>query len=323
MAAPDSPLDPAVIRQAAQWLAWLHSGSASAQDTEACRHWREADPAHERAWQRAERLKARFGLVPAELGVPVLTRAEAPRNKGRRTVLRSVGLFAMLGGSGWLAWQHRPGLVEFHTAAGERREITLADGTRVQLNSGSAVEVRYDDMQRLVLLRHGEILVQTAPDPAPAARPFIVRSTHGRMRALGTRFAVHEQESATRLSVFDGRVEATPAAGTGARIVQAGERVLLDAAGVSEPAAHRGELAEAGWARGVLYADDMRLDAFLAELARHRPGILRCAPEVAGLRISGAFQLADTDHVLDSVAATLPVRVQRRTRYWVSVLPAV
>jgi len=47
----------------------------------------------------------------------------------------------------------------------------------------------------------------------------------------------------------------------------------------------------------VLYADDMELGAFIAELARYRPGVLRCAPEVAGLRISGAFQLADTDYV--------------------------
>ena len=56
--------------------------------------------------------------------------------------------------------------------------------------------------------------------------------------------------------------------------------------------------------------------AFLAELSRYRPGHLRATPAVAGLRISGVFQLTDIDGVLDNLATTLPVRVNRFTRYW-------
>lgn len=329
--APTGPTETAVIREAAQWLARLHSGTASPQDLEACQRWRAAHPAHEQAWQKAERLKARLGLVPPELGVPVLTRTDAPAppspsSPGRRAAMRTAGLL-VLGGGAWLAWPHRPGAADYRTATGERHDITLADGSRLQLNSGSAIDVRFDAAQRRIVLREGEILVQTAPDPSAMARPFIVESVHGRLRALGTRFAVRLLEpsqhgAATRLVVFDGRVEASPRLGGAARIVAAGEQVHLDASAASAPSPHAGEAAMAGWARGVLYADDMPLGAFLAELSRHRPGLLRCAPEVAELRISGAFQLADSDRILDSIAATLPVQVQRRTRYWVSVIPA-
>jgi len=60
----------------------------------------------------------------------------------------------------------------------------------------------------------------------------------------------------------------------------------------------------------------------VAELARHRPGVLRCSPEVAGLRVSGALSLRDTDAALHALADRLPIAVRRLTRYWVSVGPA-
>lgn len=71
----------------------------------------------------------------------------------------------------------------------------------------------------------------------------------------------------------------------------------------------------------MLYADDARLGDFVRDLARYRPGVLRCAPEIADLRISGAYRLADTDAVLALLQEALPVRVVQRTRWWVSVVP--
>lgn len=75
------------------------------------------------------------------------------------------------------------------------------------------------------------------------------------------------------------------------------------------------------WTQGALHADNMRLADFCAELARYRPGIVHCAGEVAGLRVSGVVQLRDTDYVLSMLATALPVQVVARTRYRVSVVP--
>jgi transmembrane sensor len=66
----------------------------------------------------------------------------------------------------------------------------------------------------------------------------------------------------------------------------------------------------------------VRLDAFVAELGRYRHGLLRCDPAVAGLRLTGAFQLADTEAVLHNLAQLLPVQLLYRTRYWVTLVPA-
>jgi transmembrane sensor len=75
------------------------------------------------------------------------------------------------------------------------------------------------------------------------------------------------------------------------------------------------------WEQGMLLAKNMRLGDVIAELARQRPGVLQCDPAVADLRVSGAISLDDTDAGLELLAGTLPVRIERRTRYWVTVRP--
>jgi transmembrane sensor len=336
MSAPAAPaLDPAVVRAAAQWLVRLHSGNAGAADFAACARWRAAHPAHEAAWQKAERLARQFGAVPPALGVPVLTRPtmRPATHASRRAVLRTLAALGVAAPAAWLGWRHAPWqgwTAGYATATGERREAVLADGSRLTLNTATALDVAWSDAQRLVRLHRGEVYVRTAPDTPGAHRPFIVETPQGRLRALGTRFVVRIEDDGgaarTRLTVLEHRVEATPRGGGAPLIVDAGQHTVLGAAGAAPPASNAllplaAPDGAPGWLHGVLYADGMRLADFLAELARYRPGVVRCAPEVAGLRISGAFQLADTDYVLALLRETLPVQVLLRTRWWVTVAP--
>ena len=318
---PDSaPVSRAALREAAQWLVRLNSGQARPDDWQALAAWRTQDAAHEAAWQRAERLSRTFGAVPAGLGLPVLARAERTA-VNRRAALRVLALVGTVAPAAYLGWRHAPWqqwAAEHRTATGERRSVTLADGSEVLLNTASALDVAFDANERLLRLRAGEVLVTTATDTA--ARAFRVETPGGWLRALGTRFAVRlVNEDTVHLAVTEGAVEVTPRHGA-QRVVQAGEQCRFTAAGVQAPVA-LGEQALA-WTQGVLYADGMRLDDFAAELARYRPGVVRCDPAVAGLRISGAFQLADTEYVLAMLRETLPVQVVMRTRYWVTLVPA-
>jgi len=73
------------------------------------------------------------------------------------------------------------------------------------------------------------------------------------------------------------------------------------------------------WAKGMLIVEDWPLREVLDELARYRPGILRCATEVADLRISGVFPLLDTESSLNLLAASFPLKVRSLSRYWVTV----
>ncbi|WP_321878186.1 FecR domain-containing protein [Paraburkholderia bannensis] len=321
------PLERAVARAAAEWLVRL-ADNPTPEDIDACTRWRAAHPEHARAWQRAERLNAKFDVLPAKVGMSTLARAERGKPHAgidqarRRAALKTLSLLLVAGPTGWLAWRTTPWRVwcaDARTGTGERRTLMLADGTRVDLNTATALDVAFDAHERRVRLDTGEILVDTAPDPQVPARPFIVQTDDGRIRALGTRFVVRE-DGGTRVAVFHGAVEVTPAdAPHLARVVVAGQQTRFTADSIDAPTS--ADPHGADWSRGVLFAQRVRLADFLDELSRYRPGLVRCDPAVADLHISGAFQLADTDNILAALPETLPVQVIWRTRYWVTVAP--
>lgn len=316
------PIDRAVARQAAQWLASLYD-EQTPQEIAACARWRSADPEHERAWQRAQRVNQKFGIVPGEVGLPALDRKV---RIDRRHAIKTLLLLMTAAPIGYVSYRYAPWQelnADHRTAKGEHREIQLADGTLVHLGTASNIDVVFDGTQRLVRLHAGEILVTTGSDNGnPVYRPFVVQTTHGSIRALGTRFVVRKDEGAatTRVSVLEHAVEIKPQSANGKVIVlNAGQQTRFSESGFD--VVQQADMHIADWTGGVLFASKMRLDDFAAELNRYRPGLLRCDPSVADLRITGAFQLDNTDNILNALPDTLPVEVLYRTRYWVTIVP--
>jgi transmembrane sensor len=162
------------------------------------------------------------------------------------------------------------------------------------------------------------VLITTAGDPQ--ARPFLVDTAQGRLRALGTRFAVRQRDGASHVAVYEGAVEVRPAdAPQAVRILAAGEQAGFGRLAVDAPQP-ADELATA-WSAGLLAARDMPLTDFIAELARHRRGRLACDPALASLRVSGMYPLDDIDRVLDMLMRTQPVELAGFGRYWMTVRP--
>jgi len=298
-----------VARQAAHWHMLMLDPGLSPAEHEACARWRAATPEHERAWQKAQRVQARLGLLPPQLAMGTL-------NRERRQALKQLMVLALIAPAGYLGYRQVAPAGDYHTAIGERRRLELADGTVLQLNTRTAVDLDFDEEQRLITLRYGEILVDSGSDPHSARRrPLRVASAQGLMEALGTRFLVRQREGRTQLSVFAGAVRVTP----GQQRVEAGQQLLFDGRTPSTTTPAREQ--DSQWTRGQLIVEEMPLRDFLDELGRYRSGWLRCQDEVAPLLISGAFQLDNTDAILAALPATLPVRVGYRTRYWVTVTP--
>ncbi|MGE8638952.1 MAG: FecR domain-containing protein [Achromobacter sp.] len=308
-----------VAREAARWLLRLSSGRATDADVHACDQWRASKAEHEYAWQRAQRVNERFGLIPTALGMATLNRPELQQ---RRAALKALVALVVAGPVGWAAWRADPmdWTADYRSGPGERRNVALADGSTLHLNTASAVDVAFDAATRLVRLRSGEIAVHAVADASPHPRPFVVRTSLGDIEAMPSRFCVRQDGAQCQVSVQEGQVRVSSGVHPGRMLsLVAGEQGSLTEGGVSVPSPadpHAGD-----WMRGVLYANQLRLDAFAAELGRYRSGVLRCDPEIAHLRISGAFQLNDTDAVLAALPATLPVQVRYRTAYWVTIGP--
>ncbi|WP_095108543.1 FecR domain-containing protein [Pseudomonas sp. Irchel 3E20] len=304
----------AALSAAAQWFARLESGTATAEDQQAWHRWRGADPLHEQAWQRMESVREQLAGVPGKLAAPALRGAE----RSRRQVLRSVLVLASAGSVGWLGWRSEASqqrFADYHTAVGERREVRLADGSSLLLNTNTSVNVRFDGQQRLLHLLAGEILVSTAADPL--RRPFRVETRQGRVLALGTRFIVRAEGVGGEVAVLDKAVQVSLAGQRTALRLEAGQRVALQAQGLGPVRAN--DASVGAWQQGSLIAIDRPLGELLAELARYRVGVLRCDPAIAGLKVSGAFPLDDTDLALAALHSAFGLKITRYTRYWVSV----
>lgn len=312
-------VDSRILDEAAQWLARWHASDFSEADHAALARWRSQSATHEEVWQRARQLAVQMSGLPAGMGMAVLDR---PRSASRRQGLRVAALALAAPLLGWLAYRGLPWhtwRADFRTATGETRAVTLADNSHVVLNTASAISVDFGQEARHVRQYAGEILVATSHASAHSALPFIVQTDDGQMQALGTQFIVRKHEHGTTLSVLQGAVRITPAQTTQTIVVKAGEQSRFDAqqAGPITPLSAQAS----AWTRGVLYVENMRLEDLLAELGRYREGILQCDPAIANLRVSGTYQLPDTDRILTLLAQTLPVRIQTRTRYWVTVGP--
>lgn len=324
---PGTALPAPVVDAAVEWLVHLWSGTATAESRADWQRWRAAHPQHEQAWQQIEatdtRLRGRTaGMVTAATAVTTLAGPPSPR---RRHALRGIGGLAVGGVAAWLGYEQLPWRgwsADLRTARGEQRSTTLPDGTRIVLNTSSALDVRYTAGLRRLHLREGEVLITTAPDDAATPpRPFVVDTPAGRIRALGTRFTVRHDGIASEVAVYDGAVELSPLDKPDATVrVDAGQSARLTPTAATAPGASEAE--PPAWAEGVLVASDMRLADFVAELRRYRSGVISLAPEVAHLRLSGVFPLADTDRILQSLAQVLPVEVRVPVRYWVRIGPS-
>lgn len=199
------------------------------------------------------------------------------------------------------------------TGTGERRDFTLADGSALTLNARSRVVPLFDHQQRLLALRSGELLVDVAKD---SARPFVVETEHGRMRALGTKFLVQHNEEATRLVMLHSQVEVVSAGGA-RQVVQAGESLLFNGAGLLSLERSNGQ--ESAWVQGRLEVRDRPLREVIDSLRRYRRGILHLSSDVADLRLSGLYPLDDSDRTLQLLERSLPIRVTWHNPYWVSI----
>ncbi|WP_348750120.1 FecR domain-containing protein [Pseudomonas rhodesiae] len=309
----DAPIAPAIVEQASEWLMLHWGGELHGEQRHAFARWQAADAEHRRAWQRLQQLQHTLGGVPADSARAVLR--DTPDTQ-RRAALKLLGALLMVGGSGYLVRRSEPwqaAFAEHRTATGEIRYVTLSDGTRLDLNSDSAVDVRFNATERRIRLIRGEILLTSGHD---ALRPLIVETAAGDVQALGTRFAVRELGEGSRVDLYEGRVRVTPVHG-GAVQMKAGDSLWFDQRQtLALPAVGANG---SSWTEHRLIAERQPLGEFVTQLSRYRPGLLRCDPAVSGLLLTGVFPLNDTDAILAALERSLPVHVQAVTRYWVTI----
>ncbi|WP_245513104.1 FecR family protein [Enterovirga rhinocerotis] len=199
---------------------------------------------------------------------------------------------------------------DHYTGIGEVRTIRLADGSTLELNTDSAVIVRFSQAERRVLLLRGEAFFDVARNPD---RPFVVEASMLSATALGTRYGVRAPDGSFSgsVGVESGRVAV--AGGHDRAVLRAGEAAGVTAQG--QLGVRQADISnETAWRSGKLVFSNRPLREVMAALERYRHGrIVVMDDKAAEQLVSGIFDLNDTDDALRVLEENLPVSIIRVT----------
>jgi transmembrane sensor len=312
--------DPA-LSMAVEWMVLLHSGQVGHKERACFDAWCAQNPAHQAACDRIAKALGAFGVL-RERRVSSTLVEKTVQSLSRRSVTRAtlsvVGLGAGMG-AGLLGWQvaNQQGLLaDQSTGLAQRHQEALPDGSTLWLDARTAVDMAFATGQRTLTLHQGRLLVQ-APAAGPRG-PLRVQTAQGQVAAGQARFVVQRRRDARLLQVtaLAGRVEVVSTTGQSAE-VPAGHHATLAPGRAPIVTAARGS--EDLWTRGLVAMANQPLGELVEALRDYRTGMLRVEPRAAQIPISGIFSLDDTEATLRALAETQPVRISKRTSYWVTV----
>lgn len=344
----------AIEAEAADWVARLDADGGSAQTLRDFERWKAQSPLHRDAADRLAGLWADMDvlamLAPTAV-LPVDGAVDGAVDGGWRRRLRRgwqaarpAGLGAMaavaamllvfLGVNPSLRQAMIEGVVgaetEVHaTQVGEQRSITLDDGSTVQLNTDSLLEVRYTAGARDLRLVRGEAFFEVAANPA---RPFSVYGKDGVARAIGTAFVVRVRAERMDVTVTKGVVEVAALEPAPARATleamaslpriapalvsaESGQvtTAVIAPQGISRDRLNASDAArQLAWRQGMLAFSGDRLDSVVADVSRYTDIDIEIAdPALTDLRVSGYFKVGEVEPMLEALESGFNVKVER------------
>jgi len=315
------------LAQAAAWRVRLTEN-----DLEGCpelSEWLAEDARNAAAWQQVQDDWALFGdhaTSPEilELRSAALAHAhEAGRGRWVRSkrfaIAHRLGIAAgilILAAAGLFVWVKQPDV--YSTAAGERRIVTLADGSQVALDSRSEVRVEYSTHARELTLTRGQARFDVVHD---FERPFSVIADGHEVIAMGTSFNVDLFGPTLLVTLIEGRVvvSSTPALSDPTKVDIPLPRITLDAgeqvvfAPKTAPSVARVNLGQTtAWENGEIVSENDSLTMLVARINRYaQHAVVIGDSETADLRISGVFHTGDIDGFISTIVAYLPVRADK------------
>jgi transmembrane sensor len=305
------------IDEAIDWVVLLGSGDATPADRQRFDAWVAEHPDHLSAWDRVGqalndtlaplRPDGRHGDTSAQALRQALVQVPSRRRFLRGSLaVAGIGLASglVLSAGRWFdGWGSA-----LATGTGERRRFALPDGSSVLLNACSRAVPEITSTARGLHLERGAMLV----DASAWHAPFIVRSGGARIASQGGQFMVRLAEERSLVAAIDAPLVATATHGRAVTLAP-GASVWLGEHGPET--VHRDARVLTAWQRGVLEVGDQSLGQVIDALRPYREGLVRVASRAERLRVMGVFPLDDTERALDMLAATLPIRVERYSRW--------
>jgi transmembrane sensor len=295
-----------VIEQAAAWVVNMSAHEVSAEQRTAFESWLAEDPRHRTLYEQAQCLWQPLTIANQEACEVSGGKVACPG----RSIASLLSILLTVCATYALPWDEW--LADERATVGEIREIRLVDGSQLVLDSGSAVDIAFNERERRLILRSGRLMINVAPDGRVARRPFLVESRDGVSRAQGARYVVGQSDGESLVGAIESRVLVTSHGRPDHSVsLEAGQSVRLGSR-------HMGKVealppAATSWMQARLVYEDTPLEQVIADLGRYRKGHLRLDTEAAGLRFTGVLPADDPDAALELLEHALPVYARHYT----------
>lgn len=316
----------AARREASEWVALIHDPEAAV-DRAAFERWRATDPRNGPAYARAERAWETAALLGQTSFGRARSLPERQRFFDRPQVRYAFAAAAVLvvaivslssNGGRMFGFDRPPETAQVASRIGQIRQVKLADGSIVTLDTDSVLRVALSKGERRLALERGRVRFNVAHD---AARPFVVMAGGGSVTARGTIFDVSVVGGDVQVALLRGAVEvrthvtATPGSTPRAAAqLRPGQQVSFAPATILSPV-RSVAATESQWTRGMLTFDHTRLADAVADANRYSAAKIALADSgLNDLRLTGAYQIGDAQGLATSMAASLGLNAVRTPR---------
>lgn len=315
--------------EASIWLVRLDNGNLSDQSRKELKAWLAADKRHPVA------LKAMTDIWDGMDEVLINIDDETPsKNISLWPILKPIfqplALAASISFIAIFIWLAMPNNVQknsYATLIGQQMDATFNDGSIIHLNTNSRIETEFSDEKRIIKLIKGEALFEVAHDPN---RPFIVYAGNRLVQAIGTKFVVHLKSENIQVTVTDGKVKMSkvPLNTTLTDIkelnntttqkddiyIAKGEKVIVGDNQAPKLTRIKPEniKRELSWLNGKLVFDNEELLNVIEEINRYvNIEIVLKDPSLHNIRISGRFDLEDSEALIEAIELSFNMKSQR------------
>lgn len=317
---------PTIEMEAIAWFTRMN-GKPSRADRSNFAAWLNADDANRQTydeisvmWSSAEMSGSQVAREEAPALEKHLDHIRRKRKMGKRGSIIA-GCLAVLFVGSWV-WLERPHIfqdmrADYVSARGERRSLSLEDGSTVLLDADTALDVEIDAHERRIHLLRGAAFFTVEPSTVP----FVVVAGDGKSRVLGTAFDVSVVENDVSVTLEHGSLLVTVGENSNGVVLKPGEGVAYNGAGIGK--VQKVDLDESmAWHKGRYVFTNARLADVMTYIERYRDGrIVVLGDALADRRISGSFPVEDTDAALDSLQSTVGFKLNRLSGRVVIIRP--
>lgn len=300
-------ISPEIIAEAAEWLVEMQSEEWTTEKQKQFEAWKSQGEEYLKAWQQAEQLQDYLHQLPNDLNQQIFDQHQF-RYLSQKFIWIFVFMGAVLTTSHFV---HKNALLaDQRTGYGEQRTVMLEDGSKLILNSKTAIDIDFSATERHVKLHYGELYIETGKDTTHHHRPFKVLSQQGSILALGTQFNVRQQQHQTETAVIEHAVLIENKAGQKQK-VYAGQQTPFNSQYVGQPRAVN--LLDLAWRNHLLIADRIPLSEFARQVEKNYGVSIELDDQIQNIIISGAYPSNNLTVLQETLAEVYHLKVEQRT----------